>query len=376
MLTKLYPPWIGGLELHVAALAQSLQALGEAHVTVVAGQEGRAPARHEAYDGIEVHRALTLARVARTPVTLGMRSLIRATRPDVLHFHSPHPWGELVAPLADACIRVVVTYHHDVVRQRVLRPFYAPILERVLDRADRIIVWSPQLAASSVALRHHTRKLVVIPGGIDTRRFTPTNASRMAAAALRHSLAPVGPVVLFIGRLVYYKGVHHLLRALVNVTASLVVVGTGAEQPALIALARELGVAERVHFVGEAADEMIPLYLQASDVLVLPSCARTEAFGLVQLEAHASGIPTISTALPTGVTYVNEHEVTGLVVPPADSDALARALHLLLRDNSLRLRLGAQAQRRAVERFDIGRCARAVMDLYTELAEPDARAPR
>ena len=374
MLTKLYPPWIGGLELHVAALAQALDTLGEACVSVVTGQQGRAPASVERTARIDVFRARTLARVARTPITLGMRSLIRQTSPDVMHFHSPHPWGELVAPISRHRTPVVVTYHHDVVRQRMLRPFYEPVLQRVLTRADRIIVWSPQLRDSSPALQAHRHKVVVIPGGIDTARFIPTPQTRAAAGRLRTSLAPTGPVILFIGRLVYYKGLHHLLRALQDVPATLVLVGTGAEHDALVALAVELGVADRVHFVGEVSDDMMPLYLQASDVLVLPSCARTEAFGLVQLEAHASGIPTISTSLPTGVAFVNEDGVTGQVVPPANSAKLAEALNLLLGNDDLRRRLGAQAQRRAVERFDIRRCARDVMDLYRELTDPTVPA--
>jgi len=131
-----------------------------------------------------------------------------------------------------------------------------------------------------------------------------------------------------------------------------------------VALAADLGIRHRVHFVGQVSDADLPLYYQASDMLILPSCERTEAFGLVQLEAHASGIPSVCTSLPTGVVFANVDGVTGLVVPPRDSESLARAINQLCGDDALRRRLGAQAQRRAIDQFDISRCADRMMELY------------
>ncbi len=122
-------------------------------------------------------------------------------------------------------------------------------------------------------------------------------------------------------------------------------------------LAQALGLAERVKFAGLVEDEELPVYYQASDVFVLPSSANTEAYGLVQVEAHASGIPVVSTDLPTGVKFVNQHGQTGLVVPTRNALALAAALNRLLEDDELRTRLGKQAQHRAIRQFDIGACA-------------------
>ena len=181
---------------------------------------------------------------------------------------------------------------------------------------------------------------------------------------LRQRLAAAGPVVLFVGRLVYYKGLRYLLTALRSTSATLVIAGKGDEHATLVRLAEGLGVQDRVRFVGEVGDAELPLYYQASDLLVLPSCERTEAFGLVQIEAHASGIPSICTALSTGVVFANLDGETGLVVPPGDSDSLARAINLLSTDHALRLRLGRQAQRRAIDEFDIERCATRMMEIY------------
>ncbi len=364
MLSKLYPPWVGGLESHTALLSQTLASLSGVQVSVVTGQQRAALARTDMDDRVRVERAATIARIARTPVAVGMGDLVRRTRPDLIHFHSPNPWAELFAPLRSMRVPVVVTYQHDVVRQASLRPFYRPILDRVLEYATRIVVWSPHLAEGSEALRRHRHKVSVIPGGIRTARFIPTGQSLAKAAQLRRRFAAHGPVVLFVGRLVYYKGVRYLLSALRNTAATLVIVGTGDDEKSLVALAADLGIRHRVHFVGQVSDADLPLYYQASDMLILPSCERTEAFGLVQLEAHASGIPSVCTSLPTGVVFANVDGVTGLVVPPRDSESLARAINQLCGDDALRRRLGAQAQRRAIDQFDISRCADRMMELY------------
>ena len=379
MLSKLYPPWLAGLEAHVAELSARIAAdHPDIDVRVVTAHERRGAATCEQRDGVVVQRAATLARVVRTPITVGTPRHVRRGRPAVLHFHSPNPWSELVVPTDDPAVPVVVSYYHDVVRQRTLNRLYRPVLERVLRRADRIVVWSEQLVDASPVLGAYRDKIVVSPGGIDTARFAPTDATRARARALRRALAPEGPVVLFVGRLVYYKGVDHLLHAMRDVPGTLVIVGRGAWHERLTALARTLGLEARVRFLTDVGPEALPLHYQAADLLVLPSCEPTETFGLVQVEAHASGIPTICTNLPTGVTTVNLDGVTGLVTPVGDSARLAAAIRRLLDDPDERARMGAAAQRRAVEALDVGRCAREMAALYRELtsrATPRA-APR
>lgn len=367
MVVKLYPPWVGGLESHVAQLSRAIQReRPDVRVAVVTGQESAGPRRSEMHGGVQVHRARTLARVARTPICLGIRSLIEETRPDVVHFHTPFPWGEMVAPLSGR-FGVVVTYYHDVVRQRHLRRLYAPVVNRLLRRADRIVAWSNHLLESSDTLRPYRHKAVISAGGIETARFAATDEIRRRARDIRARHAPHGPLVLFVGRLVYHKGLDVLLRAMASVRATLLVVGSGDLQGELERQASVLKITDRVRFLSDVSDPDLPAYYHASDLLVLPSTANTETFGLVQVEAHASGIPTICTALPTGVTRVNEHGVTGLVVPVGDSEALGAAINQLLGDDALRRAMGTRAQRRAVEQFDIGRCARDMLSIYDSL---------
>jgi rhamnosyl/mannosyltransferase len=164
-----------------------------------------------------------------------------------------------------------------------------------------------------------------------------------------------------------YKGLDVLLRALVRVRATLVVVGRGKERFALANLAARLGLSNRVAFLGEVAESDRRILLHACDAFVLPSIDNREAFGIAQLEAMACGKPVISSDLPTGVRYVNRHQVTGLLVPPGDVDALATALHRLLGDARLRATLGAAARQRARLEFSADIMVRRVMEIYEEV---------
>ena len=181
-----------------------------------------------------------------------------------------------------------------------------------------------------------------------------------------------GPRLLFVGRLVYYKGLEVLLDAMSLCEGSLVIAGEGPLEGALRALVTEKRLGERVLFAGRVADADLPAFYQACDVFVLPSTARTEAFGVVQIEAMAAGKPVISTNLPTGVPWVNQDGVSGLVVTPGDRAALGEALRRLLDDGAFRQRLGEGARRRAQTMFSRERMVAAFKSLIdTVVREPD-----
>jgi rhamnosyl/mannosyltransferase len=169
--------------------------------------------------------------------------------------------------------------------------------------------------------------------------------------------------VLFVGRLVYYKGVDVLIDAMAHIHATLLIVGEGPLEAELRRRAVVRGIQDRVVFLGEVAAESLPAYYHASDVFVLPSVANTEAFGVVQLEAMAAGVPVVSTKLPTGVSWVNEDGVSGLLVAPGDPIALADSIGRLLADPVLRNRLGQNASRRAELLFSRDRMIESFKDV-------------
>jgi glycosyltransferase involved in cell wall biosynthesis len=370
-----FPPHLGGIEQSLSLLAGSLARRPGIDVRAIVANEGAAGIS-ERIDGVDVRRLGRAFAYASTPVVPGMATAIRreASRPDpadVLHLQLPYPWGDVSWLSARSGIPTVMTYHSDVVRQRLMLAAYAPILRRVLDRVDRVIVGAPQMIENSPFLRPVAHKCRVVPFAIDVTRFPETPDVLAAAKRLRE--AHDRPIVLFVGRLVYYKGAEVLLRAMREVDADLVVIGRGPLEAELRESATALGIADRVTWLPPVDDAVLAAWYRAADVFCLPSVARSEAYGLVQLEAHLAATPVVSTDLPTGVPFVNAHEETGLVVPPADAGALASALRRILGDDAARTRMGERARQRVLTQFTLDRMVDNTLSVYDEaLGRKDA----
>ena len=320
---------------------------------------------HETREGVEVIRAGRVLELASTPLSPAM--LVEAARleADIINLHMPFPPGDLVARGVVANPPLVVTYHSDIVRQQRLLQVYRPLLESTLSMAQRIIVTSSRYRDSSPFLRPRARRCRVVPLSVDATRFTTIDP--VGLARLRERFP--GPVLLSVGVLRYYKGLHILLEALTALDATLLIVGSGPEEDRLKSLAQELGVAGRVHFAGYVPDADLPTYYQAADIFVLPSHLRAEAFGTVLIEAMAAGLPLVTTEIGTGTSEVNQHGRTGFVVEPNDPAALARALEVLLADRSLREQLGQEGRRRALVQYAPAPMAERTLAVYREAIE-------
>src|SRR5215211_8158693 len=338
---KDYFPVFGGIENHVRDLSEALAARGH-RVTVLVTSLGRRTSTEQSQPGLTVIRAARSLHLASTPLSLAMLRIARGLRPDLVHLHFPYPPGDLVAMALPGQTPLVVTYHSDIVRQRALLQAYRPLLELTLHRAARILPTSPNYLVSSLFLRRHAARCAVVPLGIDADRYARADPRRAASIRARYD----APLALFVGRLRYYKGLHFLLDAMPSVHGELLISGGGPERERLERQARQLGIAERVHFLGDIPDDEMPALFQAADVFVMPAHLRAEALGLAQIEALASGLPCISTELGTGTSFANRHGETGLVVPPGDPPALAKALNTLLADAELRRRFGAAGRAR------------------------------
>jgi rhamnosyl/mannosyltransferase len=301
--------------------------------------------------------------VASTPLSLALPWILRKETPDIVHLQFPYPVGETSQWLMRRGRAIVLSYQSDVVRQAAILRFYNPILKRVLQQADRILASSPNYIQSSPWLRPLAHKCAVVPLGVDVERFSKPRPQQVQRIHRHHP----GPILLFVGRLRYYKGLDYLIQAMQQVDATLLIGGTGPEAARLRALRHELGLTEKVRFLGDINDEALPAYYQAADIFVLPSSHRSEAFGIVLMEAMAAGTPLISTELGTGTSWVNQDGVTGLVTRPRDADALAAAINRLLRDEAMRAEMGKQAQTRARTEFALSALVDRVMAVYDEV---------
>jgi rhamnosyl/mannosyltransferase len=289
-----------------------------------------------------------------------------ARNADLVHLHLPFPPADIAQVLfGNRDIPVVATWHSDLVRQRAIMPVYGPFMRRFLARADRIILPAQSVLEKSQDLRSYRDKCVVVPLGI-------TMPPKEPLFFPMPDVADTERVVLFAGRLAYYKGLHHLIRAMRGVDAKLVIVGTGERERALKQLAREEGLSGHAIFKGRVSDEELDHWYRRCDVFVLPSTSPAETTGIVQLEAMARRKPVVNTALPTDVPEVSLHGVTGLTVEPGSPLALTKAINRLLADDGLRSWLGENGRLRVQERYTLEAMNSTVAGIYDELLNTDS----
>ena len=366
---KDYFPVPGGIENHIKQLAEA-QALAGHDVTVLVTQLPGKPASDEMLNGVHVVKTPRQMNVQSAPISVqfGKQVNVQTAGADIVHLHAPYPIGEACNLYFGRARKTLINWHSDIVRQKTLLRLYAPVLRRVIDKADLIMPTSMQYARTSPWLRDVIEKCRPVPPGIDIRTFKHDPS---AGAARRESLlAGVGvqaPLVLLsVGRLRHYKGLDTLIRALQQLPDVVsVIVGVGPMEAAWKTLAQEIGVAGRVIFAGEVSDAELPSYYSAADVFVLPSNSRAEAFGMVNLEAMGHGLPLITTEVGSATSWINEHGVTGLVVPPMDPDALAKAVEVL-RDEDLRRRIGEAAHQRVIADFTVEKMVERMANVYRE----------
>ncbi|MEW6161497.1 MAG: glycosyltransferase [Verrucomicrobiota bacterium] len=345
-LGKFYPPHYGGIETLLRSWCEGFVASGAEVDCVVA--HDHAQTVHEQIGGVRVHRFASFGTLLSTSICPGYLRALGRYPADLWHSHFPNPLADVAVLTSSRRTPLVISYHSDIVRQAGLMRLYGGVVRRLLDRAARIIVATPRHFEFSPWLQPFAAKTEVIPFGINLDRLSavdPAHVAEFRARAKEH------PILLTIGRLVGYKGHRYLLEAARELDALVWIVGNGPLETELRRLTREWQLEDRVRFWGSVSDADLPAMLHACDVFVLPSITPNEAFGLVQVEAMACGKPVVSCDLRSGVPFVNQHGVTGLVVPPANSSALAEALKRLLGDEELRQQMGRAGRDRAHKEF-------------------------
>ncbi len=343
---KYYPPVPGGMETVIADLCAGTAR--DWDVSVVAAHDRRETV-YEREGGVTVVRAARHGVAASVPLCPSYPWHLWRRPADCVVLHEPNPVAGASVFLRTPAPRLIVWHHSDLLRPAWAPSTYGRLQRAVYRRADCVIVSSPNLAAAS-PLVAVARRVAVVPFGIDLARFQHPSAGTAArAAALRAGLP--GPIMLFVGRFVYYKGLDVLIDAMRDCEGTLLLAGDGPLEPLLRARVAAHGLQARVRFLGRVADDELPACYRAADLFVLPSVAFTETFGVVQVEAMAAGLPVISTRLPTGVPWVNQDGVSGLTVAPGDAGALAGAIRRLGSDPHERARLAHGAAARAHARF-------------------------
>lgn len=390
---KYYPPFAAGIEHFMADLLPVLARNGMAVAALVhnhvAGLRGRiefipVPDTAEAAQGegsvpsVRLYRAPCLGQLLYAPFSpqfpFWLHRAIKTERPRILHLHMPNTsaFWSLFLPSAHR-IPWVVHWHADVVssdfdwRLKAAYPLYRPFEQRLLQKARAVVVTSPTYIEGSRALAPWRNKCQVIPLGIDPARIPEVTGRARGTAEERWGDS--GFRILSVGRLTYYKGYEYLIRSLQELPrARLVIVGEGKRRRVLEELIVALRLNDRVCLSGRLPAEEMHALMATCDCFCLPSIERTEAFGMVLVEAMAHAKPAVVCDIPfSGVGWVVQDKMTGLVVPPADPGALAKAFHTLSTDRDRLARMGEQALKRYRREFRIGGVAEIITRLYANI---------
>jgi glycosyltransferase involved in cell wall biosynthesis len=292
----------------------------------------------------------------------------RAAACDVVHYHFPWPFMDLAHFVAGVDKPTLVTYHSDIVRQKMLLRLYQPLKHKFLRDVDTIVATSPNYLASSAVLDRYRAKTRTITYGLDKSIYPQPEAARLA----RWRASAGAKFFLFVGVLRYYKGLHILLDAVAGSDYPVVIVGAGPIEQELKAHAARLGL-KHVMFVGALDDADKVALLTLCYAVAFPSHLRSEAFGISLLEGAMYGKPMISSEIGTGTSYINIDQETGLVVPPSDPQAFAAAMRTLWDNPALARAMGERAEARYRQLFTAETMAASYNTLYHELVA--RRAP-
>lgn len=358
---KLYYPWIGGVEKVVQEIAEGLNRKDDFEIEVLCCQP-KGKRKVEEINKVKVYKGSSSRIFWGMPISFDFFKLFKklSKNVDIIDFHQPFSLGDLALFLFRPKAKIISHYHSDIVRQRVFTPLIGPFINHTLKKAQKIIVSNPNLIKSSPYLKKFQKKCEVIPFGVDLSKFEKFNEREIENLKKKYN-----DFVLFVGRLNYYKGLRYLIEAMKSIRAKLVIVGEGPLKESLKKKIQELGIGDKVIFLPfiTKESELVNFY-KACSVFVLPSVFKSEAFGLVLLEAMACQKPVVTTELGTGTSFVNQDGVTGFVVPPKDSLALAKAIKKILENKKLARKFGQNARRRVESEFSLEKMLERVGAVY------------
>jgi rhamnosyl/mannosyltransferase len=362
---KVFPPdVVGGIPEVIAYIAKGM---APRHASSLLVARSRGWGRRYTLDTIPVEALFSFGTLLSTPIAPSFPFVLarRSRQAALVALHHPFPLNDIGVALGlPSRTALVVHWHSEILRARPLAGLLAPLIRHTLARAQRIVVSHPTLVSESPFLAAHGEKCAIIPYGIDVPYWTELDGVQRRRVAELRSRYP--RLVMATGRLVPYKGFDVLIEALRRVDATAIIVGDGPLRRDLLRLAQQRGVAERIILAGMLSRDDLKVHLHAAQLYAFPSVSAAEAFGIVQIEAMAVGLPIVNTDLPTGVPHVARHGLEALTVPPNEPAALAAAISQLLADRALAQRLGAAGRRRATADYDLENFVKRIEEVYDQ----------
>ena len=363
-------PHLGGIESHVYTISKELVDRGH-DVGVFTSKIPEDAKDTEDLDGIQVTRIKPIFNLFTTPVMPKLKTKLISQKADVVHAHVPPPFSEYYA--ASACkyskSPFALTYHCDLeipnVLSRPLVAFYRRTFGAYAIRnSNRLIVHTESYAATSRSVWKY--EPTIIPSAIDIERFNPI---RKATKIRKKHKLEKSKVVLYLGRLKYHKGLEYLIESskFTDPDIKYLIVGEGDFETQLQDLVNELGVKDRIVFTGRVPNAEIPKYYSACDVFILPSVERLEAFGLVVIEAMATGKPVIISNIPGVRENITDGE-EGLLIEPTNPEDIGEKINRLMASKKLRTNMGAKGRKKVEENYTLKRVVDQLEKVYQDLS--------
>ena len=359
-----FPDTMGGVEQVINQIARGVSKLG-IKTDVLSLTPEQVPRTVE-IDGYLTHRARLDFQIASTgfSVSAFRRFAQLAKMADVIHYHFPWPFMDVVHFATMVKKPTVVTYHSDIIRQKHLLKIYRPLKLKFLGNINRIVATSPNYLATSHVLSRYKQKVSVIPIGLDKATYPLPSTEKLS-----YWQNKIGrKFFLFVGVIRYYKGLHILMEAAKGLDYPIVIVGAGPIEGKLKQQAIKLGL-RNIHFLGHLPDEDKVALLTLCYGILFPSHLRSEAFGISLLEGAMYGKPMISSEIGTGTTFINIRNETGLVVPPSDPLALRQAMQYLWEHPELAAEMGQKAEQRFRDHFTADQMVDSYVELYRDLVK-------
>lgn len=366
--SKFYPPAFGGIEQVVNDIIEGSKGLDKITYDVLCFNHQLNKKDECVFiNDVKIMRMRTWKILASTPISFNIfKKFLKIRRNyDFIHFHVPNP----IATLASLFVpkgKYIVHWHSDIVKQKKLFYFFKPLQDIMLRRCAKIIVTSEKYGAESKQLEHFRNKLITIPIGIDT-----TNPKiNIEFLNLLKEKYQKKIVIFSLGRLAYYKGFEYLINSANYLDDDFIIlIGGGGElNETLEKLIVEKKVQNKVQLLGRVSYDELSSYYSLADIFCMPSIEKSEAFGVVQLEAMLYHLPIVSTRIKgSGVDWVNSNGISGITVEPKNAEALADAFKVISRNKQLREKLSEGAYARLIKHFSVGKMCSSILDMYREL---------
>lgn len=364
-----YKPHIGGIEQVCHDIVEAMD--GMVQQKIICFSENN-KTKYEIVDGTEVVKCGVWKKILSQSISFSykkeLKKLLNEFQPDFVIVHFPNPFVQryVLKFLKKRKIKLLVWYHADIIKQKVIRWFFKGQTKRLLNRASKIICTSPIYRDCSNTLRKYQDKSVIIPNCINEARLSLDEATLKLADQIREE--NFGKFIIFaVGRHVKYKGLTHLIEAS-NYLDDQYMIFIGGTGPLTNDLKTQAKGDKKIRFLGRIEDELLKAYYLAMDIYAFPSITKNEAFGLSLAEGMYYGHPAITFTIPgSGVNYVSLNGVTGIEVENANAKQFAEAILQLGNDKNLLSMYGEAARKRVEELFTFSKFKETLMSFWKEL---------